>query len=147
MNYTIKTITPKETYLVRHPVLRPGRPIETCVFDGDDLETTFHLGIYNDKKLIGVCSFFKSNQPLINKNYQYQLRGMAILSDYQKLGLGKLILTHGESMLKQQKIETIWCNAREKATVFYKKNNYSIIGDAFNIEGIGLHYVMFKTLE
>lgn len=146
MNYFIKTITAEETYLVRHPVLRPGKPIESCIFDGDDLKTTFHLGIYTNNLLVGVSSFFKNNHPLLHETSQYQLRGMAVLEAYQGFGIGKLVLSHGEKILKQQRIQTIWCNAREKARAFYEKNNYEIIGAPFNIETIGTHYVMFKPL-
>ena len=41
---SIKEIHFQETFEVRHPVLREGRPIETCFFDGDELETTKHFG-------------------------------------------------------------------------------------------------------
>ncbi|MEN3322987.1 GNAT family N-acetyltransferase [Mariniflexile soesokkakense] len=146
MNYTIKHITATETYIVRHPVLRTGKPIETCTFDGDDLNTTFHLGIYIEDKLVGVCSFFKSKHQLLTEEFQYQLRGMAVLDEYQGFGLGKFILTHGENLLKQKNTQVIWCNARENAVEFYKKTSYKIIGNPFNIEDIGLHYIMHKTL-
>lgn len=36
----IKKIAAAETYSVRLPVLRKGKPIESCRFDGDDLETS-----------------------------------------------------------------------------------------------------------
>lgn len=147
MSYAIKHISAIETYNVRQPVLRNGKPIESCVFDGDNLDTTFHLGIYDaTDKLIGVCSFFKNNHKLLSEALQYQLRGMAILDEYQGLGLGTIILTHGETLLKNQSTEIIWCNARENATTFYKKIGYQIIGDSFDIKDIGLHYSMYKTL-
>lgn len=126
--------------------MRQGEPIESCVFDGDDLETTCHLGLYFHNKLIGVSSFFKTQHPAINSLFQYQLRGMAILKEHQGLGIGNLILKYGENILKQKNTQTIWCNARENAATFYKKNNYLVSGDLFDIPNIGLHYLMFKTL-
>lgn len=42
----IKKITSYETMIVRHPVLRQGKPIETCHFEGDDLSSTYHLGLF-----------------------------------------------------------------------------------------------------
>ena len=47
----IKKITAFETIIVRHPVLRPGRPIESCHFDGDELLTTSHFGLYFENQL------------------------------------------------------------------------------------------------
>lgn len=146
LNYTIKYISPSEAYTVRHPVLRKGKPIESCVFDGDDFGTTFHLGLFKENKLIGVCSFFKNNQNLIPETSQYQLRGMAVLDDYQGLGIGAMVLTYGERLLKDKNIKIIWCNAREKASNFYKKNGYNITGNPFDIKDIGLHYIMYKVL-
>ncbi|MFI1745430.1 GNAT family N-acetyltransferase [Thalassobellus sediminis] len=145
-DYLIKIINAKATYQVRQPVLRAGKPLESCVFDGDNFDTTIHIGIFVKNELIGVCSFFKNNQDLIYETSQYQLRGMAILKTFQSFGFGKTILNYGELYLKNKGINTIWCNAREIAVNFYKKNDYQIIGSPFKIKDIGVHYLMQKTL-
>ncbi|WP_317171432.1 GNAT family N-acetyltransferase [Tamlana sp. I1] len=132
---------------MRHAVLRPGKPIETCVFEGDDLSTTFHLGIYFNDTLVGVCSFFKNNHPEKSDAKQYQLRGMAVLSDYQGKQLGKQLLNYGEAILKSKKTTMVWCNAREVALTFYKKSGYHIFGEPFDIPTIGKHYSMSKQLQ
>jgi hypothetical protein len=54
----LRPISAVETHLVRHPMLRHGRPIEDCVFEGDELESTFHLGAFHNLELIGVASAF-----------------------------------------------------------------------------------------
>jgi len=77
---------------------------------------------------------------------QYQLRGMAVLKPFQGKGLGEFILRHGDVLLKEKNAKIIWCNARENAVHFYKKNAYQIIGEPFNIKDIGLHNVMYKVL-
>lgn len=146
MAYTIKTITPLETHTIRHPILRPGKPINSCIFDGDDLKSTIHLGVYLKQQLIGVCSLLKNENDLLTEEQQYQLRGMAILKDYQGKGLGHTILKHAESTLKKNNTNLIWCNARKIAVPFYKKNGYHIIGKPFNIETIGQHFMMYKKL-
>jgi ribosomal protein S18 acetylase RimI-like enzyme len=106
----------------------------------------FHLGVFIDSKLIGVCSFFKYNHQLLTEEFQYQLRGMAVLNTYQNKGLGNILLNYGETLLKEKNTNIIWCNAREKALNFYKKMGYEIIGEPFNIKDIGLHYVLWKKL-
>ena len=146
-DYKIKLINSNETHSVRHPVLRAGKPIESCVFEGDDLETTIHMGIFVKDHLIGVCSFYQNSSPKILEIPQYQLRGMAILKAFQGKGLGKIILRHGEKLLNEKKSKVIWCNARELAVNFYKKNNYKIVGEPFSIKNIGVHYVMYKVLS
>ena len=144
---TIKQIPSTKTYLVRQLVLRVEKPIEDCEFDGDDLETTFHLGLYLKNELIGVATFLENKNKLFNHQKQIQLRGMAILKKEQGFGFGDLLLKKGETILKEKGTELLWFNAREKAIGFYKKNSYEILGKSFNIPHIGLHYTMYKHLN
>ncbi|MCF7560551.1 GNAT family N-acetyltransferase [Sabulilitoribacter multivorans] len=97
--------------------------------------------------MVGICSFFKNNSAQIPYENQYQLRGMAVLQKFQGKGIGNIILNYGEKLLKNMSIDIVWCNAREAAVNFYKKNGYQIIGDAFNIKDIGIHHAMFKKLD
>ena len=142
----IKEINASETYAVRHPILREERPIEDCVFEGDDLKTTFHLGLFNESELIGVVSFRMYPSNYFSEKNQYQLRGMAILKEFQGKGLGELLLKHAETLLIEKNTKIIWCNAREIAVNFYKRNGFKIIGDSFTIPKIGMHFVMYKEL-
>lgn len=145
-NYKIKLITSAEAWSIRQSVLREGKPLEACIFDGDDLETTFHTGLFFQNSLVAVASFMKNLHALFIEKSQFQLRGMAVLKEFQGQGFGHHILNFGESLLIDQGVELIWCNARKIAVPFYQKNNYSIQGDPFNIRNIGIHYVMGKTL-
>ncbi len=143
---SIKIITTKETFAIRHPILRKGRPIEDCIFNGDELQSTFHLGLFYNKKLIGTATFLKSNNDNFKEKNQYQLRGMAILTEFQGKHLGSYLLFEAEKLLKQKNIKLIWCNAREIAINFYKRHHYKIFGNSFQIEKIGTHYVMYKVV-
>ncbi|WP_417855306.1 GNAT family N-acetyltransferase [Xanthomarina gelatinilytica] len=146
-HYEIKQISAEETYLVRQPVLREGKPIEACVFDWDTEEDTFHLGLFFKSHLIGVASFMKNNSPIFSEPRQYQLRGMAILKEFQQKGLGKQLIDEGENILIQKKVDLLWFNAREIAVEFYKSKGFLISGDAFTIPNIGIHYVMLKRFQ
>ena len=141
----IEKIPTADTYAIRHPVLREGRPIEDCVFEHDDDPDTFHLGLKIDDKLLGIVTYIKNDYPELKGN-QYQLRGMAVLISYQKKGFGNLLIDKGEEILKNKKADLVWCNAREIAVKFYKKNCFEKIGKPFVIPKIGLHYVMYKSL-
>ena len=48
--------------------------------------------------------------------------------------------------LKKRNCDMVWCNARLAAVPFYKSVGFKIIGDLFNIAGIGPHYYMYKEL-
>ena len=144
-DFTVKQITAAETYDVRHPVLRAGRPIETCAMPGDDAKDTFHLGLFDAEKLIGVVTFMNAAKPQFTGK-QYQLRGMAVLDTYQGKGLGNLLVAEGEQRLKQLGYDLLWCNARIKALNFYTRKGFKIEGKPFEIEPIGTHYLLYKNL-
>lgn len=114
--------------------------------DGDDLPTTIHLGLYINDELTGIVSIFKSASKLFEAEAQYQLRGMAVLAEHQKQGIGEQLVDAAEKVIEEAQGCLIWFNARENATGFYKKLGYTITGKLFNIEGVGQHYVMYKKL-
>jgi GNAT superfamily N-acetyltransferase len=144
--YSIKQIPSKDTFAVRLPVLRPGKPVESCIFEGDDLPSTVHFGIFDDENLAGIVSVFEADTPLLPQQQQFQLRGMAVLDTYQKKGLGDLLVKAAEDYIKTVGGEAIWFNAREIAVGFYEKMGYKIIGDPFTISDIGIHYVMYREV-
>lgn len=142
--FSVKKISPSETYSVRQEVLRKGKPIETCYFNGDNDSTTTHFGLIEFNKIIGVVSVFQTKYSEFNDDSQFQIRGMAILENFQKKGLGKQLLNVAEKYCWDEKANLIWFNAREKAVSFYKKSGYKIIGASFEIPDVGTHFVMFK---
>lgn len=142
-----KKIPTELTYSIRQAVLRPGKPIESCFFEGDELETTFHFGIFIDNKIAGVVSVLKNSNNNFTEISQFQLRGMAIAASYQKKGIGKLLLEEVENdIIQKNKKGVIWFNARKSSVNFYKKSNYQIIDNPFEINEIGTHYIMYKKL-
>jgi len=142
----IKEISSIDTFLVRHTVLREGKPIETCQFDGDDLETTVHFGLFINENIIGVVSVFKNDSIIFNTENQYQIRGMGVLHDFQKRGYGEMLVKHLEKYVKINFGQLIWFNARENAVPFYEKLGYTKIGAPFSIADIGPHYIMKKEI-
>ncbi|OYQ33147.1 GNAT family N-acetyltransferase [Flavobacterium cyanobacteriorum] len=142
----IKQIAPEETFAVRHPVLRPGKPLEACVFDGDNLPDTIHFGLYDDDNLGGVASLFKAVNPAFKEERQLQLRGMAVLPAYRNKGFGEKLVQAAEAYAISGGTGLIWFNAREAAVGFYEKMGYKKTGARFVIQDIGPHYVMYKIL-
>jgi len=142
----VKEITAAETITLRHQVLRQGKPIETCHFEGDNLATTFHLGLFYYGVLIGIASYMNNHNSNFDDENQFQLRGMAISQQFQGKRLGNVILEKGMQLLKQQNVTAVWCNARENATNFYSKFGFNISGEPFSIPHIGIHYTMQKSI-
>ena len=143
---TIREITALETYSVRQPVLREGKPVESCHFEGDELHSTIHLGLFINCALIGVISLFKNKNVHFTEKKQFQIRGMAVLKHHQKMGYGIKLVKEAELIIQKYNCNLLWFNARETAVDFYKKLGYSIIGESFIINDIGTHFVMYKKL-
>ena len=97
--FEIKEISAFETIIVRHPVLRFGKPIENCRFEGDDLPTTKHFGLFFENQLSGVISVFKTKNILFLEENQFQIRGMAVLEQHQKKGFGEALLKYCEKQI------------------------------------------------
>lgn len=143
----IKKISSSATYPVRHEVLRKGKPIETCQFKGDDDENTVHFGLYQKEQLIGIISIFKEPSILFSEKNQLQIRGMAVLEEFQGKGFGAELVKAAENYCINQNVDLIWFNAREKAIPFYKKLGYTSIGDSFLIPDVGIHFAMYKKIH
>ena len=143
----IKKISSIETYPIRHKVLRKEKPIETCQFKGDDDENTTHFGLFLEDKLVGIISIFKENNNLFPESKQFQIRGMAVLEEFQGKGFGAELVKEAENHCINLNTDLIWFNAREKAVPFYEKLNYKITGDSFLIPDVGIHFVMYKKIH
>ncbi|MDX6183845.1 GNAT family N-acetyltransferase [Flavobacterium sp. Fl-77] len=143
----IKEITPKETHIVRHSVLRKGKPIESCHFDGDDLNTTHHFGLFSEENLTGIISLFSTSNAIFATQKQAQIRGMAVLETHQKRGIGEALVKHAEKHCIENQVNTIWFNARTAAVKFYEKLGYQVVGKPFDIKEVGEHYLMYKELK
>ena len=142
----VRQIDSKDTHQIRNLVLRPGLPVETCYFDGDDDEMTFHLGAFIDDKLASVASFYFNNSEKFTNEYQFQLRGMATLEKHRGKGLSRSLLETAFPIILRNHVNLLWCNARTESVGFYEKVGFNIEGDEFNIEGVGKHYLMKKVI-
>jgi predicted GNAT family N-acyltransferase len=143
----IKQIGAEDTLPIRNKVLREGRPLSECKFEGDESDQTFHLGAFVDKKLVSVASFYYNPNPKFEFANQYQLRGMATLETYRQQGFSTELLKVAFPMIKQNFCDLVWCNARVQALDFYEKLGFNKASDVFDIPGVGPHVLMYKELS
>ncbi|SEL87181.1 GNAT family N-acetyltransferase [Parapedobacter koreensis] len=143
----IKFIDTEDTLPLRSLVLRNGAPLANCHFQGDDSETTFHMGyVANDQDT--VCILTCQLEPL--EDYQgvgYRLRGMATHPDWQGKRIGSQLLNAAINHLAVDlTADYLWCNARRVAYDFYRHLGFDMISEEFEIPGIGPHKVMYLGL-
>jgi GNAT superfamily N-acetyltransferase len=147
--FALSLIEAVDTHPLRMSVLRPGLPAEKSYFIGDDLITTFHLGIQDTetKKIVCNGTFMLNECPYFPElNAAYRLRGMATDPNYRGLQLGRHLLQKAEEEIKNRGGTFLWFNARLSAFGFYQKLGYESVGDLFDIADIGAHQVMYKRL-
>lgn len=133
-----------EIFQVRWEVLRPGRPIETARFPGDDASETIHFGAFVDGRNICCAT---ATRAIWQNNPAWQLRGMGVVSDWQNKGVGQRVLAELEVQVRQAaELRLIWCNAREEAVKFYEKQGWRVASESFHIEDVGPHFKMMKDL-
>lgn len=121
--------------------------MEDCVFKGDTDELTFHLGAFVDHKLVSIASFYFERNDVFPEQYQYRLRGMATLPEFQGQGLSSALLRTAFPVIKGNQGMLLWCNAREKAIGFYTKVGFKPTGEVFTIPNIGKHILMSIKID
>lgn len=142
-SYRVKRVPATLTRPLRHQVLRPGQPVETAAFPGDDLATTGHFVALDEHDVVvSTGSIYCESQPGRPEARGWRLRGMATAPHLLGQGLGALVLKACMAYAAEQGAGEVWCNARTSACCFYEKFGFVRDGLEFIIEGIGPHYMM-----
>jgi GNAT superfamily N-acetyltransferase len=117
----IKSVESEVTHSLRTQVLNSKRRERP----GDD--EALHLAIYDKMQVIGISSFFPQNQDEIFQTGHWRIRGMVVIPEYQKQGIGRQML---DFFMKSKigEIKELWCNARIGAEGFYTKLGFISIG-------------------
>lgn len=108
---------------------------------GDD--KALHLAAFDKTRVIGISSFFPQNQDEIFQSGFWRIRGMAIIPEYQKQGIGKQILDFFMKS-KSDEIKELWCNARVGAEGFYTKLGFTSQGLIERRKDIWVHRMILK---
>jgi hypothetical protein len=90
-------LRPEDTHALRRAVLRTGTPSEEVVFDGDELESTFHLGIRADDDIVAISTWMERPYPDRAGDRGFQLRGMATVETLRGSGSARACSTPASS--------------------------------------------------
>lgn len=125
---------------LRYDILRKpwDQPKETST-DGME-ESAINAFIEDNEKII-ACGRLQDNGRGIG-----QIRYMAVDTNYQGKGLGKIIVTKLEEEALKINLHTIELQARENAVEFYKSQGYSVKETSFKLWDIIQHYLMTKEI-
>nr|WP_294896787.1 GNAT family N-acetyltransferase [uncultured Pedobacter sp.] len=143
----IKFIRTEDVLSLRNEILREGKlSLQECIFDNDNDDCTFHLGFVLDNEIVSVASFHCQTKDNFS-GVGYQLRGMATAKQFQGKSYGNRLINFALVYLRGQKVNYLWCNAREKAFKFYLSLGFEFISDSFEIPEIGTHRVMYLKIK
>jgi len=143
----IRFIPVEDTLPIRNDILRGGKlSLNECRFPGDDSEGAFHLGYFDNKKLVCIATFHPKNYEGYNGK-GCQLRGMATLEECRGRGIGNQLVNFAIVYLRGQKANYVWCNARKSALKFYADLGFEVISDEFELPVIGPHRVLYLKIQ
>ncbi|RAJ33326.1 GNAT family N-acetyltransferase [Pedobacter cryoconitis] len=137
MGVIVKEIKAADTWDLRHRVMWPEKSIDYVKLEED--KNGLHFGLFKDELLVSVVSLFITGN-------EAQFRKFATDTKVQGNGYGTKLLQHLFLVAKQNKVETIWCNARVDKASFYKKSGMVETEQKFSKGGID-YVTMQKILN
>jgi GNAT superfamily N-acetyltransferase len=145
-NFEIRRISEEETRPLRLAILRPGQPPSALSYRGDDGPDTLHVGAFRDGVQVGVASVYREPKPGVPDPGTWRLRGMATVAEVRRQGVGSELLNACIQHARSHGGALMWFNAREGAVKFYEANGFAKVGDRFDLEDLGPHYVMQRAI-
>ena len=126
-------------YDLRYEVLRKplGKPIGSERNEGDAIG--IHFALFDNDVIRAIARL----DPM-DKN-TCQVRFVAVSSEMQGKGYGKLIMLRVEAEGRKEGYSKLILHARDYAVEFYKKLDYKLIGESYKLFDILQHYLMEKN--
>lgn len=144
----VRRVAAGETRSLRQTVLRPSQPFEATTYPGDHDPETRHLGAFAAERLVGVASLYREERSDADRHgNEWRLRGMAIAPDVRGRGAGRALLAACVAHVAANGGGLLWCNARTQAVGFYAAAGLGVVGDEFDVPGIGPHVVMVVAVS
>lgn len=131
---------------VRQRVLRPGRTQAETRFDGEDRSEVAWFGAFRPGagdipgEVVGSAAVFP--EASLEGRSGWRIRGVATDEVVRGMGVGGLIL---DAVLEHVGAEgggLVWANVRLTAQAFYESRGFAVVGEVFEVPGVGPHVRM-----
>ena len=125
-------------YALRYEVLREpwSQPLGSEILNDED--SAIHAMIVENDIVLAVARLHEAEKGI------GQVRCVAVATNQQGKGLGKLLMTYLEDEAKKRGFQQIVLEARENAVPFYEKIGYKITKESYLLFGEIQHYTMLK---
>ena len=121
-------LRPHETHALRRAALRNGTPSDEVAFDGDELDSTFHLWLRIDGAVVAISTWLQRPYPDRPGDRGFQIRGMATVAAHRGEGFGARLLVAGIDRCRADGAALVWARARDTALAFYVQHGFSTVG-------------------
>lgn len=120
-----------DTHDLRRSLLRDGTPSDQVEFDGDDDDSTFHLGATADGTLVAISTWMNRRYPDLPGHPGHQLRGMATSPGARGTGISDRLLVAGLGRCGDVGSTLVWARARVAALSFYERHGFTTKGHEY----------------
>ena len=147
--WRVRPVPAADVWPIRHKVLRPGQPMEACTYPEDERPRARHFAALQEGRPVGAASVYHEDPPAqfavpgLEQGRAWRLRGMATLDEIRGTGAGSALARTALTHAALAGAATVWCNARTAVAGFYRKHGFRVLGQAFDLPGIGPHYFMY----
>jgi GNAT superfamily N-acetyltransferase len=146
--WTVSVVSTADILDLRMTVLRDGTPSKDPRYPQDDDPDAVHLGIFDAGVLIATSTWLDRPWPLDDAHFAIQLRGMAVATSHQSRGIGGVLLRAGVDRARERGARFVWARARDLALDFYRRHEFTVVGDQFIDEATGLgHHLVVTDLS
>lgn len=129
---------PDDAVFVRTTVFIHEQGFENELDDKDAI--CRHIVIYREDKPCATCRVFK------DESGKYKLGRVAVIKEYRKEGLGRLVVEKAEEYVKECGANALHLNSQIPVIAFYEKLGYHTVGEVFLEENVE-HIAMVKNFN
>jgi predicted GNAT family N-acyltransferase len=141
---SVGPVAAEETWALRRAALRPGHPGEAVVLGGDEHPRAAHFAARDASgTVVGIATVSPQAPPWApGREGAWRLRGMATADGRRGEGVGARVLGEALRHVRAQGGDLVWCNAREGAVAFYRREGFVPAGDPYVDPDLGPHVPM-----
>ena len=139
----VRVVTADETVELRQRVLRPHQTVEELREAGDGAP---QVAVFLDGGVVACASVRAEPMPGDPRDGDWRLRGMASDPEMRGRGYGAVALAAALGYAREHGAARVWCNARTGAIGFYERHGFTLVGEEFDVPGIGPHYLAWVAL-
>ncbi|MBP9840945.1 MAG: GNAT family N-acetyltransferase [Simkaniaceae bacterium] len=140
MPIKIRPISQEEAKGIREKILRPNYPL-------DWHQDSFHIGAFDGTLLIGICSVYHENPQQQLEQRAWRIRSIATLPEYQKQGIGRLLIEECLNYVRSKKGLFVWSNGHTAVGSFYEKCGFTLEGPRDSLPWIGAPLFYRKNID